>query len=65
MSMRIKKGDQVTVNTGKDKGNFLNSLLINAVYLVLIIPGLYFAESPALSRYWFFILLSIYLLIYF
>ena len=51
--------------TGKDKGNFLNSLLINAVYSVLIIPGLYFAESPALSRSWFFILLSIYLLIYF
>ena len=33
-------------------------------YLILIIPGLYFFDNPMLSRYWFFILLIIYLIIY-
>ena len=49
---------------GKDKGNFLNSLIINFVYLILIIPGLYLINSPILSRYWFFAVLLIYVLIY-
>ncbi len=49
---------------GKNKGNFLNSLIINIVYLILIIPGIYLLENPTLSRYWFFILLVIYTSIY-
>ena len=49
---------------GKNKGNYLNSILINLFYLILIIPGLYFLNEPQLSRYWFFILLLIYLIIY-
>ncbi len=49
---------------GKNKGNFLNSLLINIVYLILIAPGLYVIDNPILSRYWFFILLLIYVIIY-
>ena len=49
---------------GNNKGNFLNSLIINIVYLILIIPGIYLLENPTLSRYWFFILLVIYILIY-
>ena len=49
---------------GNNKGNFLNSLIINIVYLILIIPGIYLLENPTLSRYWFFILLVIYTLIY-
>ena len=49
---------------GKDKGNYINSIIINLLYLVLIIPGLYFFNDPQLSRYWFFILLLIYLIIY-
>ena len=49
---------------GKNKGNYFNSIVINLLYLVLIIPGLYFLYDPQLSRYWFFILLLIYLIIY-
>ena len=49
---------------GKNKGNYLNSIIINFFYLILIIPGLYLLHDPQLSRYWFFILLLIYLLIY-
>ena len=49
---------------GKNKGNYLNSIIINFLYLILIIPGLYLAHDPLLSRYWFFILLLIYLIIY-
>ncbi len=50
---------------GKTKGNFLNSCLINIIYLILIFPGLYFLESPSLSKYWFFFLMLIYAMIYF
>ena len=49
---------------GKSKSNYLNSILINLIYLLLIIPGLYLSDDPLLSRYWFFILLLIYLIIY-
>ena len=49
---------------GKIKGNYLNSIFINFLYLVLIIPGLYLYNDPQLSRYWFFILLLVYLIIY-
>ena len=49
---------------GKNKGNFINSIIINLLYLALIIPGLYLLNDPQLSRYWFFILLLIYLIIY-
>ncbi len=49
---------------GKDKGNYLNAIIINIVYLILIIPGLYFLDNPQLSRYWFFILMLVYLIIY-
>ena len=38
-------------------GNYLNSIIINLIYLILIIPGLYLSENPTLSRYWFFILI--------
>ena len=49
---------------GKNKGNFLNSIIVNLSYLILIVPGLYLMYDPQLSRYWFFILLLIYLIIY-
>ena len=49
---------------GEKKSNFLNSLIINIVYLILVFPALYFIEDPTISRYWFFTLLVIYLLIY-
>ncbi len=49
---------------GKEKGNYFNSLIINIVYLFLVLPALFFIEDPTLSRYWFFTLIIIYLLIY-
>jgi len=49
---------------GKNKGNYLNSIIINLFYLILITPGLYFLNDPQLSSYWFFFLLLIYLIIY-
>ena len=49
---------------GKNKGNYLNSIIINLMYLFLIIPGLYLLNDPQLSRYWFFFLLLIYSIIY-
>ena len=49
---------------GKDKGNFISTIIINMIYFALVIPGLYFIDQPILSRYWFFILLIIYLWIY-
>ena len=49
---------------GKNKGNYLNSIIINIFYLVLMTPGLYLMHDPLLSRYWFFTLLLIYLIIY-
>ena len=39
---------------GKEKANFLNSLIINSIYLSLVLPGLYFLDNPIISRYWFF-----------
>ena len=49
---------------GKNKGNYINSIIINLFYVILIIPGLYLLDDSQLSRYWFFILLLIYLIIY-
>ncbi len=49
---------------GKEKGNFLNSIVINFSFLILILPGIYFLDNPDLSRYWFFMLLLIYMIIY-
>ena len=49
---------------GKDKSNYINSIVINLVYLALVLPAIYFAKDPVISRYWFFSLIAIYLLIY-
>ena len=49
----------------KNKGNYINTVVINIVYSVLVVPTLIFAKDPLISRYWFFFLIIIYLLIYF
>jgi UDP-GlcNAc:undecaprenyl-phosphate/decaprenyl-phosphate GlcNAc-1-phosphate transferase len=49
---------------GKDKGNYINSIIVNFVSIILILPALAFAKDPVISRYWFFSLIIIYLLIY-
>ena len=49
---------------GKDKSNYVNSIIINFTYLLFVLPALVFAKDPVISRYWFFSLIVIYLLIY-
>ncbi len=49
---------------GKSKANFFNSVIINTLYLILVLPGLILINNAIFSRYWFFILLLIYLIIY-
>ncbi|MDC0477251.1 undecaprenyl/decaprenyl-phosphate alpha-N-acetylglucosaminyl 1-phosphate transferase [Pelagibacteraceae bacterium] len=55
---------KISLFTGKDKGNYINSIIINSVYFTLVLPALYFAKSPVISKYWFFSLIAIYLLTY-
>ncbi len=45
--------------------NYLNSLIINIVYLSLILPSVYFRFDGLICRYWFFFLLALYILLYF
>ena len=45
--------------------NYLNSILINLVYLGLIVPALFFKDNGLICRYWFFSLISIYIVFYY
>ena len=56
--------EKVSLIFGKNKGNYINSLIINLSYLSFVLPALLFAKDPLVSRYWFFSLIIIYLLIY-
>ena len=56
--------EKVALIFGKDKGNYINSLIINLGYLSFILPAFVFAKDPVVSRYWFFSLIVIYLVIY-
>ena len=49
---------------GKEKSNYINSIIINLVYFSFVLPALFFAKDPIISRYWFFGLMVIYLLLY-
>ena len=55
---------KVSLIFGKDKGNYMNSLIINLGYLSFVLPAFVFAKDPVISRYWFFSLIAIYLVIY-
>ena len=55
---------KISAKFGRDNGNYINSVVINIVYSALIAPALLFAKDPLISRYWFFFLILIYLLIY-
>ena len=56
---------KISIKFGGNNGNYINSVVINIVYSALIVPALLFAKDPLISRYWFFFLIAIYLLIYF
>jgi UDP-N-acetylmuramyl pentapeptide phosphotransferase/UDP-N-acetylglucosamine-1-phosphate transferase len=49
----------------KENSNYLTSLIINSSYLILQIPLLYFQNNALFSRYWFFLLIILYTIIYF
>ena len=54
------------VNSKKiKKPNYLTSLLINLIYLSFQIPLFYFQTDGIISRYWFFLLIGLYTVIYF
>jgi len=57
--------DNISSKLEKDKGNYINSVVINIVYSALTLPALLFAKDPIASRYWFFFLIIIYLLVYY
>ena len=53
-------------NTKKiKKPNYLTSLLVNLTYLLLQVPLFYFQNNGLVSRYWFFLLIGVYTVIYF
>lgn len=46
------------------KGNYINSIIINFSFILLITPGFLFKKNGSFCKYWFFSLLIIYLFIY-
>ena len=46
------------------KPNYLTSLLINLFYLSFQIPIFYFQDNGLISRYWFFLLIGLYTVVY-
>ena len=56
---------KVSLKYGDRKGNYMNSIFINLFYSTCVLPALYFAKDPVVSRYWFFSLILIYLFIYY
>ena len=49
---------------GENNGNYINSIIINLIFFVLVFPSVYFADDGLICKYWFFSLIFIYTLIY-
>ena len=49
---------------GVNKGNYINSIIINSIFSILVLPSIYFADNSLICKYWFFSLILIYTLIY-
>ena len=45
--------------------NYLNTLYINLIYCLLVLPSILVRENGTVCKYWFFSLIIIYLLAYF
>ena len=53
------------LNKKKFKGcNYLNSIFINLIYIMGVLPSIYFKDNGIICRYWFFTLLFVYLVFY-
>ncbi len=49
---------------GLEKSNYINSITINLVYTILVLPSIYFVENSLVCKYWFFSLVLIYTIVY-
>ena len=49
---------------GANKGNYINSIFINFIFCILVLPSIYFADNGLICKYWFFSLILIYTFIY-
>jgi len=49
---------------GSDKSNYINSIAINSVFSILVLPSIYYADNSLICKYWFFSLILIYILFY-
>ena len=47
-----------------NKANYINSIVINFIFFVLVFPSLYFSDNSTICKYWFFALVLIYTLTY-
>jgi len=50
---------------GVEKSNYMNSIVINSIFCILILPSVYFVENSLICKFWFFSLILIYILFYF
>ena len=55
---------KISEGFGVSNGNYINSIIINSIFSILILPSIYFADNSLVCRYWFFSLILIYSLIY-
>ena len=54
------------INSKKIKDpNYLTSIMVNFSYIALIFPAVLFKENGLFCRYWFFLLITLYLFFYF
>jgi len=44
--------------------NYLNSVIINLIYMCVILPAFFFNDNGFVCRYWFFSLLALYIVFY-
>ena len=49
-------------NKHLEKNNYLNSIIINLIFSILVLPSIYFADNSLVCKYWFFGLIIIYML---
>ena len=47
-----------------EKSNYINSVVINLIYLLLVLPSVYFIDNSLVCKYWFFSLILIYTIVY-
>ena len=47
-----------------NSGNYINSIAINFIFALLVIPSVFYAENTLICRYWFFSLIIVYLIFY-